>query len=43
MVEIFFKSMLIGYSGAIMPGSLLTYVVEKSIKTGAKAGILAPV
>jgi threonine/homoserine/homoserine lactone efflux protein len=32
--------MLIGYSGAMMPGSLLTYTLDKSIKTGAKAGIL---
>lgn len=40
MVEVFFKSLLIGYSGALMPGSLLTYTLEKSIKTGAKAGFL---
>lgn len=32
--------MLIGYSGAMMPGSLLTYTLDKSMKTGAKAGIL---
>lgn len=40
MVEVFFKSLLIGYSGALMPGSLLTYTLDKSIKTGAKAGFL---
>jgi threonine/homoserine/homoserine lactone efflux protein len=40
LVEVFFKSLLIGYSGALMPGSLLTYTLEKSIKTGAKAGFL---
>ena len=40
MVEIFIQSMLIGYSGAIMPGSLLTYTLDKTIKIGAKAGLL---
>lgn len=40
MFEVFFKSLLIGYSGAIMPGSLLTYTIDKSIKNGAKSGLL---
>ncbi len=40
MLEIFIQSLLIGYSGAIMPGSLLTYTLDKSIKTGAKAGLM---
>lgn len=40
MIEVFLQSMLIGYSGAMMPGSLLTYTLDKSIKTGAKAGLL---
>ncbi len=40
MIEVFLRSMLIGYSGAMMPGSLLTYTLDKSMKTGAKAGIL---
>jgi threonine/homoserine/homoserine lactone efflux protein len=40
LVEVFLQSMLIGYSGAIMPGSLLTYTLEKSIKSGAKAGLM---
>lgn len=40
MVEVFFQSLLIGYSGAIMPGSLLTYTIDKSIKSGAKSGLL---
>lgn len=39
MIQIFIQSLLIGYSGAMMPGSLLTYTLEKSIKSGAKAGI----
>ena len=40
MIEVFLQSMLIGYSGAIMPGSLLTYTLEKSIKSGTKAGVM---
>lgn len=40
MFGIFLQSMLIGYSGAIMPGSLLTYTLEKSMKSGAKAGLM---
>lgn len=35
------KSLLVGYSGAVMPGSLLTYVVNQSFKKGAKTGYLA--
>lgn len=40
MIEVFLQSMLIGYSGAIMPGSLLAYTLDKSIKSGAKAGLM---
>ncbi len=40
MVEVFLQSLLIGYSGAMMPGSLLTYTLDKSIKTGPKAGLI---
>ena len=40
MVEIFLQSLLIGYSGAMMPGSLLTYTLDKSIKSGPKAGLI---
>lgn len=40
MLEVFLQSLLIGYSGAMMPGSLLTYTIDKSIKSGAKAGLL---
>ena len=41
MLLIFFKSLLIGYSGAVMPGSLLTYVIDQSLTKGAKVGYLA--
>ncbi len=37
---IFFQSLLIGYSGALMPGSLLTYTIDKGLRSGAKAGLL---
>lgn len=40
MVEVFLQSLLIGYSGALMPGSLLTYTLDKSIKSGTKAGLM---
>lgn len=40
MAAIFLQSLLIGYSGAVMPGSLLTYALDKTMRTGAKAGFL---
>ena len=40
MVYIFLKSLLIGYSGAVMPGSLLTYTINQSLKVGWRAGLL---
>ena len=40
MLEVFLQSLLVGYSGAMMPGSLLTYTINKSIKSGVKAGLL---
>lgn len=43
MLQIFLQSVVIGYSGAIMPGTLLTYTLEKSIKAGAKAGLMVAV
>lgn len=41
MLGIFFKSLLIGYSGSVMPGSLLAYVIDRSLKKGADSGFLA--
>lgn len=40
MLTIFFKSLLIAYSGAIMPGSVFTYTVDRSLRHGIKAGVL---
>lgn len=42
MLGVFFQSLLIGYSGAVMPGSLLTYTIERSLKYGAKTAMLVP-
>jgi threonine/homoserine/homoserine lactone efflux protein len=41
-MAIFFSSVLLGYSGAMMPGPLLTYDIERSLKRGWKAGMLVP-
>lgn len=43
MIAIFLKSLIIGYSGAIMPGSMFTYTVDKSIRHGARVGLLVSV
>lgn len=40
MVHIFFQSMLVALSGAMMPGSLLTHTINKSMKSGPKTGLL---
>ncbi len=40
MFAIFLKSLIIGYSGAMMPGPMFTYTVDKSMRFGVKAGIL---
>lgn len=39
-MAIFIKSFITGFSGAMMPGSLLTYTMEKSMRSGVKAGFL---
>lgn len=40
MVYLFFSALTVGFSGAMMPGSLLTYTLQQSLKSGARAGIL---
>ncbi len=40
MIEVFVSSLFIGYSGAIMPGPLFSYAVDKSIKHGSISGLL---
>jgi threonine/homoserine/homoserine lactone efflux protein len=43
MFTIFLNSLLVGYSGAIMPGPMFTYTIDKSLKHGSKSGILASI
>jgi threonine/homoserine/homoserine lactone efflux protein len=40
MITIFLKSLLIAYSGAIMPGSVFTYTIDRSLRHGVKTGLL---
>lgn len=40
LIGAFFQSLLFGYSGSVMPGPLLTYTINQSIRTGVRAGIL---
>lgn len=40
MINTFLNSLLVSYSGAVMPGSLLTYTIDKSIKNGKSSGFL---
>lgn len=42
-LSLFFTAMLVGYSGAMMPGPLLTYCIEQSLKSGWKQGLLVPI
>lgn len=42
MLALFFSTLLISYSGAMMPGPLLTYTVERSLSRGWRTGLLAP-
>jgi threonine/homoserine/homoserine lactone efflux protein len=38
LVTIFLTSLVMGFSGAIMPGPLLTVTINESLRRGAKAG-----
>ena len=40
MIQIFLKALLVGFSGAVMPGALLTYVINQSLKKGIKVAYL---
>jgi threonine/homoserine/homoserine lactone efflux protein len=40
MLTIFLNSLLIAYTGALMPGSLLTYTIDKGMKKGPSSGLL---
>lgn len=40
MPLLFLSALAVGFSGAMMPGSLLTYVIRQSLKDGPKVGFL---
>ena len=40
MIGTFFQSLLIAYSGAVMPGPLLTYNINQSMRVGVRSGLL---
>ena len=40
MTALFFTALAVGFSGAMMPGSLLTYVIRQSLKEGPKVGFI---
>lgn len=40
MIAIFISAFLVGFSGAVMPGPLLTYTIRKSLSVGQRAGFI---
>jgi threonine/homoserine/homoserine lactone efflux protein len=42
-MSLFFTALVVGYSGAVMPGPLLTYDIEQSLSSGWRRGLLVPV
>ena len=40
MIPLFLTALAVGFSGAMMPGSLLTYVIRQSLKDGPKVGFV---
>lgn len=40
MAEIFFSALAVGFSGAMMPGSLLTYIIKQSLSFGPRSGFI---
>lgn len=40
LIGTFLQSLLIGYSGAVMPGPLLTYNINQSMRVGVRSGFL---
>jgi Putative threonine efflux protein len=40
MILLFLSALAVGLSGAMMPGSLLTYTIRKSLSSGPRAGFI---
>lgn len=40
MIEVFFSALTVGFSGAMMPGSLLTYTIKQSLSHGPRSGFI---
>ncbi len=40
MIEIFFAALTVGFSGAMMPGPLLTYTIKQSLARGPVSGFI---
>jgi threonine/homoserine/homoserine lactone efflux protein len=39
MILLFFSAFVVGLSGAMMPGSLLTYTIRKALSNGPSADL----
>ncbi len=40
MIPLFLSALTVGFSGAMMPGSLLTYTIRQSLAAGPKSGFI---
>ncbi len=40
MTEVFFSAVIVGFSGAMMPGTLLTYTIKQSLSHGPRSGFI---
>ena len=40
MAPLFLSALMVGFSGAMMPGSLLTYTIRQSLSAGPKSGFI---
>ena len=40
MAAIFFSALAVGFSGAMMPGSLLTYTIRQALSAGPRSGFI---
>ena len=40
MIPLFLSALTVGFSGAMMPGSLLTYTIRQSLTSGPKSGFI---